>query len=146
MTKRRLKSNKKRLKILKYFCPRFYQTIHRKVIGLASTVAFYNLHQSLEKPEEKPLVITVGGLRYIGNIYALRRTYLLEQKYRRKFLSHPLDDYEKVFPRKSTWVALKMHLHMIILLQESLRKKKKIRRYLHLTILIHTVRYGKKKI
>jgi hypothetical protein len=74
------------------------------------TVAFYNLHQSLEKPEEKPLVITVGGLRYIGNINALRRTYLLEQKYRRKFLSHPLDDSEKVFHENLLGAALKMYL------------------------------------
>jgi hypothetical protein len=44
----------------------------------------------------------VGGRRYLGNIDALRRTYLLEQKYWRKFLSLPLDDFEKKFPQKST--------------------------------------------
>jgi hypothetical protein len=30
-----------------------YNTIHRQIIGLASTVAFYNLQQTLQKPEEK---------------------------------------------------------------------------------------------
>ena len=44
-----------------------YNTIHRQIIGLASFVAFYNLQQSLQMPEEKPLVITIGGLQYIGN-------------------------------------------------------------------------------
>jgi hypothetical protein len=52
-------------------------------------MAFYNLHQSLQNPEEKPLVITVGGLQYTGNKEALKRTYLLEQKYGKKFLSLP---------------------------------------------------------
>ena len=44
----------------------------------------------------------MGGLRYLGNIDALRITYMFEQKYRRKFLNLPLDDFEKQFPQKST--------------------------------------------
>jgi hypothetical protein len=60
------------------------------------------LRQYFEKSEEKLLVITVGGLRYLGNIDALRITFLLEQKYYRKFLSLPLHDFEKKFPQKST--------------------------------------------
>jgi hypothetical protein len=79
-----------------------YNTIHRQIIGLASTVAFYNLQQTLQKPEEKPLVITVGGLQYTGNQENLKRTYLLEQKYWTKFLSLPVDHSDKNFPEKST--------------------------------------------
>jgi hypothetical protein len=38
------------------------KTINRQILCLASTkMAFYNLHQSIAKPEEKPLTITVGG-------------------------------------------------------------------------------------
>jgi hypothetical protein len=65
-------------------------------------VAFYNLQQTLQKPEEKPLVITVGGLQYTGNQENLKRTYLLEQKYWTKFLSLPVDDSDKNFTEKST--------------------------------------------
>jgi hypothetical protein len=79
-----------------------YNTIHRQIIGLASSVAFYNLQQTLQKPEEKPLVITVGGLQYTGNQENLKRTYLLEQKYWTKFLSLPVDDSDKNFTEKST--------------------------------------------
>jgi hypothetical protein len=79
-----------------------YNTIHKQIIGLASSVAFYNLQQTLQKPEEKPLVIIVGGLQYTGNQENLKRTYLLEQKYWTKFLSLPVDNSDKNFTEKST--------------------------------------------
>ena len=79
-----------------------YNTIHRQIIGLAFSMAFYNLHQSLQKLEEKPLVITIGGLQYTGNKEALKITYLLEQKYWTKFLNLPIDDFENFFIQKST--------------------------------------------
>jgi hypothetical protein len=41
-------------------------------------------------------------LQYIGNKEALKRTYLLEQKYWTKFLSLPVDDSENFFIQKST--------------------------------------------
>jgi hypothetical protein len=102
------------LKILKIEQPRetiedseiplseIYNTIHKQMIGLASSVAFYNLQQTLQKPEEKPLVIIVGGLQYTGNQENLKRTCLLEQKYWTKFLSLPVDNYDKNFTEKST--------------------------------------------
>jgi hypothetical protein len=64
-------------------------------------VAFYNLQQSLQRPEEKPLVITVGGLQCTCNQEALKRTYMLEHKYWTKFLNLSVDDSEKIFTQKS---------------------------------------------
>lgn len=75
-------------KSLKSFCLIFIKlTINRQVIDLALTLAFYNLNQDLEKPKEKPLVITVGGLIYTSNAEAFNRTYLLEKKYWKIFLA-----------------------------------------------------------
>jgi hypothetical protein len=71
------------------------------MIGVASSVAFYNLQQTLQKPEEKPLVITVGGLQYTGNQENIGQN-LLEQKYWTKFLSLPVDHSDKNFTEKST--------------------------------------------
>ena len=77
------------------------KTNNRQVIGLVSTVAFYNLHKSIEKPNEQPLVLTIGGLQYTRNVEALMRTYFFEKKYWVKFLSLPLEDLEKIFPKKT---------------------------------------------
>jgi hypothetical protein len=55
------------------------QTINRQVLGLASTIAFYNLHLLLQNSQAKPLTITVAGLQYTGNVKLLKRHYLLEQ-------------------------------------------------------------------
>lgn len=63
------------------FLSNIHQAINMQVIGLALIVAFYNLHRTLEKLEEKHLVITMGGLKYTGNTKALRRRNLLEEKY-----------------------------------------------------------------
>jgi hypothetical protein len=41
---------------------KIYQIINMQVLGLASTVDFFNLHPSIVKPKEKPLIIIVGGL------------------------------------------------------------------------------------
>jgi hypothetical protein len=71
------------------------------MIGVTSSVAFYNLQQTLQKPEEKTLVITVGGLQYTGNQENIGQN-LLEQKYWTKFLTLPVDDSYKNFTEKST--------------------------------------------
>jgi hypothetical protein len=55
------------------------------------------LQQTLQKPEEKPIVITVDGLQYTSSQENLKRTYLLEQKYWTKFLSLPVDNSDKNF-------------------------------------------------
>lgn len=72
-----------------------------QVIGLASMVAFYNVLQTLEKREEKPLVIIVGGLKYTSNTKALWKTYLLEEKYWKTFLNLPLEDSFFFSPKKA---------------------------------------------
>jgi hypothetical protein len=70
-----------------------------QLLGLASTLSFYNLQQTLAKPKEKCLVITVGGLKYTSNIEVLKRISMLEEKYWNFFLCLPSMDSEKLFPK-----------------------------------------------
>jgi hypothetical protein len=51
------------------------------MVGLASTIAFYNLQQMLANPNVKPLTVTVGGFQYTGGVEVLKRRYLLEENY-----------------------------------------------------------------
>lgn len=44
------------------------QTINRQVLGLAFTIACLNVHQLIEKPEEKPHTITMDDLQYTENV------------------------------------------------------------------------------
>jgi hypothetical protein len=37
-------------------------------MGLASTIAFYNLQQMLDNPNVKPFTVTVGGFQYTGSV------------------------------------------------------------------------------
>jgi hypothetical protein len=54
---------------------------------LATSVAFYNLHQSIAKPNEDPLTVTVGGVKYTGNIQVLKRRFEIEENYWRNFMT-----------------------------------------------------------
>lgn len=38
------------------------------MLSLALSVAFYNLHQTIAKLEDKPLMVIVGSLKYTGNM------------------------------------------------------------------------------
>jgi hypothetical protein len=63
------------------------KTINRQILGLATSVAFYNLHQSIAKPNEDPLTVTVGGVKYTGNIQVLKRRFEIEENYWRNFMN-----------------------------------------------------------
>jgi hypothetical protein len=63
-----------------------YKTINRQVLSLASTVAFYNLHQSIAKPDEEPLTVTVGGVKYTRNVQTLKRRFEIEEGYWKNFM------------------------------------------------------------
>jgi TPP-dependent indolepyruvate ferredoxin oxidoreductase alpha subunit len=63
-------------------------------VGLASTIAFYNIHLLLHNPQEKTLTITVGGLQYTDNIELLKRHYLLEENHWKNHLPSPLNKPE----------------------------------------------------
>ena len=55
------------------FLRQIIQKINRQVVGLASTIAFYNLHQMLGNLNTKPLTVIVGGLQYTGSVKVLKR-------------------------------------------------------------------------
>jgi hypothetical protein len=57
------------------------QTINRQSLGLASSVAYYNLHQIISNPQEELLKITIGGSKFTGDFETLKKCYLLEQEY-----------------------------------------------------------------
>jgi hypothetical protein len=63
-------------------------------VGLASTIAFYNIHLLLHNPQEKTLTITVGGLQYTGNIELVKHHYLLEENHWKNHLPSPLNKPE----------------------------------------------------
>ncbi|XP_059431498.1 uncharacterized protein LOC132165000 [Corylus avellana] len=67
------------------------QTINRQSLGLASSVAFYNLHLIISNPHEELLKVTVGGSKFTGDFETLKKCYLLEQKYWKEFFATPFD-------------------------------------------------------
>jgi hypothetical protein len=79
------------------FLRNIIQTINRQVVGLASTIAFYNLQQLLVNPKTKPLTVTVGGHQYTGSVEVLKRRYLLEKNYWNNYLETSPTEFEKKF-------------------------------------------------
>jgi hypothetical protein len=67
------------------------QTINRQSFGLASFVAFYNLHLIISNPLEELLKITDGGSKFTEDFETLKKCYLLEQKYWKDFFATPFD-------------------------------------------------------
>ena len=57
------------------------QTINRQSLGLASSVAYYNLHLIISNPHEELFKITVVGSKFTGDFETSKKCYLLEQKY-----------------------------------------------------------------
>ena len=57
------------------------KTINRQVLGLATTLAYFNHLRLLENPREKLFQITVGGLEYTGNLQNLVNCYYFEENY-----------------------------------------------------------------
>jgi hypothetical protein len=71
-------------------------TINKQVVGLQSTIDFYNLHLLLQNPHEKPLIVTVGGLQYTSNVELLKHRYLIEENYWKNYLQYPLKEPNKI--------------------------------------------------
>ena len=61
------------------------KTIDRQVLGLATTIAWYNHHRLIVFPKNNLFEVTVGGLRYIGDLERLENCYNKEEKYWERF-------------------------------------------------------------
>ena len=61
------------------------KTIDRQVLGLATTIAWYNHHRLIVFPKDNLFEVTVGGLRYTGDLERLEDHYNKEEKYLKRF-------------------------------------------------------------
>ena len=61
------------------------KTIDRQVLGLATTIAWYNHHRAIVFPKDNLFEVTVGGLRYTGDLERLEDCYNKEEKYWKRF-------------------------------------------------------------
>jgi hypothetical protein len=61
------------------------KTIDRQVLGLATTIAWYNHHRLIVFPKDNLFKVTVGGLRYIGDLEQLEDLYNKEETYWKRF-------------------------------------------------------------
>ena len=61
------------------------KTIDRQVLGLATTIAWYNHHRAIVFPKDNLFEVTVGGLRYIGDLEQLEDCYNKEENYWKRF-------------------------------------------------------------
>jgi hypothetical protein len=57
------------------------KTIDKQVLGLATTIAWYNHHRLIVFPKDNLFEVTVGGLRYTGDLERLEDHYNKEEKY-----------------------------------------------------------------
>uniref|UniRef100_A0A2N9F1W8 CCHC-type domain-containing protein n=1 Tax=Fagus sylvatica TaxID=28930 RepID=A0A2N9F1W8_FAGSY len=55
------------------------KTIDRQVLGLATTIAWYNHHRAIVFPKDNLFEVTVGGLRYTGDLERLEDCYNKEE-------------------------------------------------------------------
>jgi hypothetical protein len=51
------------------------KTIDRQVLGLATNIAWYNHHRIIVFPKDNLFQVTVGALRYTGNLERLGDLY-----------------------------------------------------------------------
>ena len=61
------------------------KTIDRQVLGLATTIAWYNHHRSIVFPKDNLFEVTVAGLCYTRDLERLEDCYNKEEKYWKKF-------------------------------------------------------------
>jgi hypothetical protein len=61
------------------------KTIDRQVLGLATTIAWYNHHRLIVFPKDNLFEVTVGGLRYTGDLERLEDCYNKEENYWKRF-------------------------------------------------------------
>ena len=64
------------------------KTIDRQVLGLATTIAWYNHHRLIVFPKDNLFEVTVGGLRYTGDLERLEDHYNKEETYWKRFLKN----------------------------------------------------------
>ena len=57
------------------------KTIDRQVLGLATTIAWYNHHRLIVFPKDNLFEVTVRGLRYTGDLERLEDHNNKEEKY-----------------------------------------------------------------
>ena len=55
------------------------KTIDRQVLGLATTIAWYNHHRLIVFPKDNFFEVIVGGLRYTGDLERLEDLYNKEE-------------------------------------------------------------------
>ena len=46
-----------------------FQTIRRQVLGLVTSVSYYNYHQNIPYPDEPPFWVRIGGLPFTSDIH-----------------------------------------------------------------------------
>ena len=61
------------------------KTIDKQVLGLVTTIAWYNHHRLIVFPTNNLFEVTVGGLRYTGNLERLGDLYNKKEKYWKRF-------------------------------------------------------------
>ena len=61
------------------------KTIDRQVLGLATTITWYNHHRLIVFPTDNLFQVTVGGLCYTRNLERLGDLYNKEEKYWKRF-------------------------------------------------------------
>ena len=61
------------------------KTIDRQVLGLATTIVWYNHHCLIVFPKDNLFEVTIGGLRYTGDLERLKDCYNKEEKYWKRF-------------------------------------------------------------
>ena len=61
------------------------KTIDRQVLGLATTIAWYNHHRLIIFPKDNLFQVTVGGLHYTGDLERLEDLYNKEEIYWKRF-------------------------------------------------------------
>jgi hypothetical protein len=62
------------------------KTIGRQVLGLETSIAYYNHHRSIFYPKDNLLQVTMGDLLYIGNLDQLEYCYNQEENYWKWFI------------------------------------------------------------
>jgi len=73
------------------------QTINRQVLGLAFAIACFNVHQLIEKPEEKPHTINYRWFAIYRECLSVRELLLVGNKILEKFSLFSVKGNRKIF-------------------------------------------------
>jgi hypothetical protein len=76
------------------------KTIVRQVLGLATSIAWYNHHRSIVYPTKNLFLVTVGDLRYTRDLVRLEDHYNKEEKFWKRF-SEKLNEEENTHSEKN---------------------------------------------